>query len=253
MSDTTKTYSPKKVATLVGVHPNTVRRYEQLGFISPARRKANGYRAYGDEHIVQMHISRKIFGHPFTTSAIRAAGCAVLYAMASREYTLARAQAAAYRKTIEAEIAKATLAEEIVNMWATQSSAGASPSGAAHRLTRVETAQLLGTTVESIRNWERNGLVQSECSPSGHRVYDAQALETMHVIYMLRQAGYSMSAIHRSLDAMQRGDRPASGLAAPTTTEDIIWVGDRWRDALQTLLAAANDIPALLDILIAKR
>lgn len=45
-----------QVAAIAGVHPNTVRLYEKLGLIPPAKRRANGYRIYTEEDIRALKI-----------------------------------------------------------------------------------------------------------------------------------------------------------------------------------------------------
>jgi DNA-binding transcriptional MerR regulator len=44
-------YSTKEVADIIGVHPNTVRMYEDIGFISKPVRKKNGYRVFTGLHV----------------------------------------------------------------------------------------------------------------------------------------------------------------------------------------------------------
>ena len=41
---TITTYSTSQMAKIVGLHPNTVRLYEEWGFIQKPERKKNGYR-----------------------------------------------------------------------------------------------------------------------------------------------------------------------------------------------------------------
>ncbi len=45
------TYTTSEVAKIIGIHPNTVRLYEEWGFISKVERKENGYRIFTDLHI----------------------------------------------------------------------------------------------------------------------------------------------------------------------------------------------------------
>ena len=46
-------YTTSEVAKIIGIHPNTVRMYEQWGLIPPAERKPNGYRMFTEFHIEQ--------------------------------------------------------------------------------------------------------------------------------------------------------------------------------------------------------
>lgn len=45
------TYSTSQIAKIAGLHPNTVRRYEEWGLIQKPERKKNGYRVYNDIHM----------------------------------------------------------------------------------------------------------------------------------------------------------------------------------------------------------
>ena len=55
------TYSTSQTAEIIGIHPNTVRLYEELGLITPPERKPNGYRIFTDLHIRQFRIARLAF------------------------------------------------------------------------------------------------------------------------------------------------------------------------------------------------
>ena len=43
---------------MIGVHPNTVRLYEELGLISRAKREENGYRSFTQLHVEQFQLAR---------------------------------------------------------------------------------------------------------------------------------------------------------------------------------------------------
>ena len=53
------TYSTSQIAGIVGLHPNTVRMYEEWGLIQKPERKKNGYRVYNDVHIKQFELVKK--------------------------------------------------------------------------------------------------------------------------------------------------------------------------------------------------
>ena len=50
MKDGEKTYSTSQIAGIAGLHPNTVRKYEEWGNLQTPERKPNGYR------VIQMFI-----------------------------------------------------------------------------------------------------------------------------------------------------------------------------------------------------
>lgn len=55
------TYRTSEVAKIIGVHPNTVRLYEEWGLIPEAKQKSNGYRVFTDFHIEQLRLARIAF------------------------------------------------------------------------------------------------------------------------------------------------------------------------------------------------
>lgn len=55
------TYTTSEIAEIAGLHPNTVRRYEEWGLIQKPERKKNGYRVYKDIHIKQFELAKKAF------------------------------------------------------------------------------------------------------------------------------------------------------------------------------------------------
>ena len=55
------TYKTSEVAKIIGIHPNTVRMYEEWGLIPEAKRKPNGYRVFTDFHIEQLRFAHIAF------------------------------------------------------------------------------------------------------------------------------------------------------------------------------------------------
>ena len=55
------TYTTTEVAKIIGIHPNTVRMYEEWGLIPLAERKPNCYRIFTDFHIEQLRLARIAF------------------------------------------------------------------------------------------------------------------------------------------------------------------------------------------------
>ena len=55
------TYTTSDIAKKIGIHPNTVRFYEEMQLITRPERKENGYRIFTDLHIYQFKIARTAF------------------------------------------------------------------------------------------------------------------------------------------------------------------------------------------------
>ena len=54
------TYSTSQIAKMVGLHPNTVRMYEEWGLIQKPFRKKNGYRVYDENDMNRLKIIRSL-------------------------------------------------------------------------------------------------------------------------------------------------------------------------------------------------
>ena len=52
------TYTTSQIARFAGVHPNTIRLYERLGFITAPKRRPNGYRVFTELHVSQVRFVR---------------------------------------------------------------------------------------------------------------------------------------------------------------------------------------------------
>ena len=55
------TYKTAEIAAAIGIHPNTVRLYEELELIPKPERRPNGYRVFTDFHIEQIRLARLAF------------------------------------------------------------------------------------------------------------------------------------------------------------------------------------------------
>lgn len=55
------TYTTSEIAKKIGLHPNTVRFYEEMQLITRPKRRENGYRIFTDLHIYQFNIARAAF------------------------------------------------------------------------------------------------------------------------------------------------------------------------------------------------
>jgi DNA-binding transcriptional MerR regulator len=113
-----------------------------------------------------------------------------------------------------------------------------------------QAAHLLGVTIDILRNWDRNGLINVPRDPSnGYRRYGAREISRLRVIRMLSRAGYSLSAILRMLIQLDRGEKADLRLALDTARpdEDVYMASDRWISTLTDQEQRANMIIALVE------
>jgi DNA-binding transcriptional MerR regulator len=233
------------IAKAVGVHPNTVRRYEEWGFLPPIPRSPSGYRRFTKAHLEQMRLARMALHGSWPGKEIRQSVFVLVRRAASGDLGGALEQAYRHRALVQAERAQAEAAAELLERW----SQGIATDATTESLRIGETARLLGLTTGAIRNWERNGLLNVPRDPrNGYRLFGATEIGRLRVIRMLRLAGYSVMAILRMFLHLDRGE---SGdlrqvLDTPRPDEDICSAADRWLSTLAEHEQRAMDIIAQL-------
>ncbi|MDU5334559.1 MerR family transcriptional regulator [Enterococcus sp.] len=243
-----KLYHPIDLARMFDVHPNTIRLYEKSSFISKAERNKNGYREFTELHVLQLQICRRIFGYPFTKRHIRDTGNDLLHSIADQDWSLSRSRYENYIEAIRQEIIVAEYAGKVLHEWSKRKK-DLDKKIAPKRYSRKDVAERFGVTVEAVRNWERNGLVHAvPLETEKQVVYSGDMIDRFYVIYMLRQAGYSISAIHRSMRNFDQREpnNVLSSLHQPDQDE-LISVGDRWLYELKKLERNGTEIPAIID------
>ena len=116
-------------------------------------------------------------------------------------------------------------------------------------LTRKETADTLHVTIDTLRNWEMNGLLSVRRKQNGYRVYSGEDLRRLKLIRTLRCANYSLAAILRMLSALSLN--PGANLKrvidTPGAEEEIISVCDRLITSLKAAQLNGNSMRRQLE------
>ena len=237
-------FSTADLARAAGTHVNTVRFYEEMGFLPPAVRGPNGYRLWTREHRDQMVFARKALHGLWPGRRIRASALALVRKAAAEGPEAALAAARDHRELVRQERARAEEAAEFLEAWA-RGRDGSAGFQDAPRLGPREAARAAGATTGQVRNWERNRLVRTpRQSEGGRRTYGPGEIGRLRVIRSLLLAGYSVMAIYRMIRALDRGrdgdlrevlDTPARGEEARTAF-------DRWLTSLEEQEARAEDL-----------
>lgn len=219
-----RTYHTAEIAQIIGIHPNTVRLYEQLKLIPEPERKENGYRIFTDLHIEQFRLARAALKVEILQNGLRKKAVNIIKTSAARDFDKALALTDDYLKQLHQE---KNNAEEAVNIV---SELLAGESGTEQSLLkRREVSDLLGITMDTLRNWELNGLLSVRRKDNGYRVYSSEDIRRLKIIRALRCANYSLSSILRMLNALT-GD-PNLDIKAvigmPEESEDIITACDK--------------------------
>ncbi len=240
------TYSVSEVASTVGIHPNTVRLYEELSFIAKPERKSNGYRVYTDLHLGQLKLARLALRAEILQHGLRKQALACIRLSANKQFGKAVEATQRYEDLINRELSHARSA-----ILAVQSLLERDEKSDNRVLTRKAAAAYLGVTIDTLRNWELNGLLKVKRKKNGYRLYDGNDLKRLAIIRTLRSANYSLMAILRLLNHLdeQPCDSIEEVLNTPSGAEDINSVCDRLLVSLEATKTDIHQMRALLAVL----
>ena len=116
------------------------------------------------------------------------------------------------------------------------------------QLKRKGVSELLNISMDTLRNWEMNGLLTVKRKDNGYRVYTDEDIQRLKIIRSLRCANYSLEAILRLLQQLSENPNVDIRIVlnTPKQTDDIISVCDR---LIISLVAAEKNAVALYDML----
>lgn len=217
--------------------------YEAWGLIPIPIRKSNGYRVFGDIHIDQFRLARLAFQIEMIQGGMRRLMIQIVKLSADRKYDQAIDLANTYIAVADAEIANAIEAAHITN------SILKSPYHEAEaNMKRKDVSDALGITMDTLRNWEMNGLINIKRKENGYRIYNQEDIKQLKIIRTLRCANYSLSSIKRMMNALYQGACTdlIQVLNTPTIDEDIISVCDK---LITSLISAKDNASKIIDML----
>ena len=115
-------------------------------------------------------------------------------------------------------------------------------------LKRKEVSDCLGISMDTLRNWEMNGLLTVKRKQNGYRIYSEQDIKRLKIIRSLRCANYSLEAILRMLQQLSYNPNTDIKLAlnTPRQDDDIISVCDK---LIISLSSAEKNALKMLDML----
>lgn len=228
------TYKTSEIAKIIGIHPNTVRLYEKLKLIPKTQRLSNGYRIFTEFHLEQCRLVRIAFQVEVVQNGLRKKMVEMIKVAATGDFDYAILLINDYINQIKKERSKADEAIEVVN----QILSGMLKEHTQY-LKRKEVSEALDISMDSLRNWEMNGLLSVKRKDNGYRVYTDEDIQRLKVIRSLRCANYSLEAILRLLQQISKNPSTdiRTALNTPKQSDDIISVCDR----LSVSLSAAEE------------
>jgi DNA-binding transcriptional MerR regulator len=240
-----------EIARAVDCHPNTVRLYLEWGYLPPVARSPGNYRLFEQKHLDHMRLAWMTFSGQFPGTVIRRSGRALVIRAASGDLGGALEMAYSHLALVRSERAQAEAAAELLSRW----SQGTAADATIGPLRISDAARRLNVSVDMLRNWENNGLINVPRAANGYRQYGAEELGRLRVIRMLVRAGYSMMAILRMLLTFDSGDveNLRQLLDTPREDEDIYTAADQWLTTLALQEEKAGKIITQLELMIEKK
>lgn len=232
-----KTYRTLEIAQLIGIHPNTVRMYEDLELIPKPERQPNGYRVFTDIHVEQFRLARLAFQIEVLQNGLRRKVVRMVKTSAAGDYDKALKLTQEYLMQVREEIANAEEAIVIVK----QILDGRTEENI-HAMKRKEVSEYLKISMDTLRNWEMNGLLTVRRKRNGYRVYTDEDIKRLKIIRSLRCANYSLEAILTMLVQLSQDPEIDIKKALDTPREDteIIAVCDKLVTSLMAAMGNAE-------------
>ncbi|MEL7648213.1 MAG: MerR family transcriptional regulator [Sedimentibacter sp.] len=218
------TYKTAEVAATIGIHPNTVRLYEELELIPKPERQPNGYRIFTDFHIEQIRLARLAFQIEVLQNGLRKKIVQMIKISATGDFDSALELTHEYLKQVQQERANAEESIEIVKRILSGKT-----ERTARFLKRKEVSDYLNISMDTLRNWEMNGLLTVKRKQNGYRVYTDKDIRQLKIIRSLRCANYSLESILHMLCQLSKNPKVDIKMALNTPKEDaeIIAVCDK--------------------------
>lgn len=238
------TYKTAEVARIIGVHPNTVRLYEEWELIPKPKRQPNGYRIFTDFHVEQFKLARLAFQIEVLQNGLRKKITQMVKVSATGDFDGALSLASKYLEQLQRERTNAeeatVLVREILSGEATKH---------CHILKRKEVSEYLNISMDTLRNWEMNGLLTVKRRENGYRVYTHENIRRIKIIRTLRCANYSLEAILQMLCRISKNPNAdiLEALNTPNEDTDIISVCDKLITSLFTAESNAHKMIAMLE------
>ncbi|HEU5228828.1 MAG TPA: MerR family transcriptional regulator [Ktedonobacteraceae bacterium] len=191
-----------------GISVQQVRNYEASGLIPQAQRSPGGYRLYTQQHLAALKTVKSLvrgYGWPRTSAIMQALHrgdlSAALAIIDERHAELAR-------KRLQMEQTLAAL-----RLFAA-GSASQSRASLPQRVRVGEAAKQVSVRVSALHFWEQQGLLHPVREQhSRYRLYDEHQMRRLHVVALLRDAGYPFNVIQSVLDELTAG-RPEKAIVA---------------------------------------
>jgi DNA-binding transcriptional MerR regulator len=190
-----------ELAKLFGVHPNTIRLYEEWGYLPPIPRDDSGQRVFTDAHVEQLRLARcALHDAPRAGPQLKDSYKELVWLASAGSLQLAITQARKQLMLVNTARERAQHALAFLRGELPEPIAQAVHSP----LSIHQAALFIDVSIPVLRRWEFYGLIQVRRSPkNNYRMYGENELGWLLVIRSLRQAGMKVAACKSLLTSYQ--------------------------------------------------
>ncbi len=247
-----------EIAKAVGLHPNTIRLYEEWGLLTGISRSPAGYRQYKAEHLDQVKLIRLVMKCSLFGKEVKHTAYDVITYAARSNFKEALSSAERLEMLLRKEYHQAREAEHFLEEWGRRyyvsegcSKQNTTVKNTVAAISRNEAAKLLDITPDTLRDWERNNLIAiPRDAHNGYRIYGEDEINKLRVIRVLRRSNYSNMAILRAVQRLESGSAEGlkDALDSPEIDEErgYLCFTDTLLTSLNTAQEASTEIIKIL-------
>lgn len=232
--------STKQVADLFGLHANTIRKYEEQGYISKVMRRQNSYRQFSKDNINEIEFVRMVIPGPYPVSSKLIID--MLKEHVKKDYKGCLEYANKYLELTLTEQKQSIKALDIMDEWLKDN---LSETEIIIAESRNEMAKICDITVDTLRTWERNGLHINKRHKNNRIYYTKNDSNKIMVIRLLRKAGFSINIIRQTL--YHYDNMKPSYFIKEVYNKDSICKTNDWLEYLEEHIIRANRLIEVLN------
>jgi DNA-binding transcriptional MerR regulator len=244
-----KIYRTNEISKIIGIHNNTVHRYEEWGFITAPIREKNGYRVFNELHIYQFKFARLALKCEIVENGLRKDAIEIIKSLAKKQYDLAINLINKYMFKIDEEECKSIKAINTVSKLLKRDNYFKEKY-----YTKKEVLEILDLKPDTLRNWERNGLIKTSKKANGYKIYSDRDVHMINIIRTLRLANYSLAAILRMTYKIKidKNVDVKNVIDIPDSEEEIVSACDKLLTSLKQLKSNTVIMKKMLEEIKAK-
>lgn len=195
------------VAKRFGVHPNTVRLYEEWGYLPPIPRDQRGQRVFTEQHAEQMRFARiTLHEAPACGPQLKESYKELVWLASAGDFEFAAVHARKHLTMVQSARERANNALAFLQVDLPKQVA----QQAELPLYIRQAASFVDVSVPVVRRWETHELIQVPRHPrNNYRLYGKNEVGWLLVICSLRQAGYKVSHCKRLIKQHQKASDAA--------------------------------------------